>query len=179
MQLLQHLTLPVLEDLTINVSPAGVWLPIGNLAALTSFSPRYARNLQHLTLCMVPATEPALMECLRSVPTLITLKLEVWAPAYAIFDHLASHVHFLPALQSLHVAWVDSEKPPVSVLVAMLCARSNGLRFFHFEHPGAEDGDNDFEGAVNSDPRFQRLAAEGMDLYVGKSRSRRGGEWFW
>ncbi|KAJ7286458.1 hypothetical protein C8J57DRAFT_1169258, partial [Mycena rebaudengoi] len=69
MQLLHHLTLPDLEDLSINVSPTGVWTPTNLLTALTSFSPWYALKLQHLTLCMVP--EGALLECLRSVPTVV------------------------------------------------------------------------------------------------------------
>ncbi|KAJ7772038.1 hypothetical protein DFH07DRAFT_214002, partial [Mycena maculata] len=134
MEMLKHLTLPALKNLSLEFEDIDDRPP----ADITEFLPFILRSslqlkLQSLTLCLVPTSETRLLQCIRCIPSLVTLQLQLSKPISAVHDRLTCDAGFLTRLQSLHVmdfSWLwgydetePHQAPDVEQELEMLAAR--------------------------------------------------------
>ncbi|KAJ7706933.1 hypothetical protein B0H17DRAFT_1034873 [Mycena rosella] len=179
MHVLKYLTAPALKSLTLQFTPSDHDPAVDlNTSPFLSFIFRSSCQLHTLVLSLV-ATPDAIIRCLNLLPSLVVLKilpLRV-ADIHTVFLQLTGHPDFLPKLESLHVNFTDrgcvlhSEALPASAVIDLLrwrwatpgVARLRSLQLAH-EHTTSV-----IDEIVNAS-EFKRLAAEGMDLYVGPFR---------
>ncbi|KAJ7461661.1 hypothetical protein FB451DRAFT_1562906 [Mycena latifolia] len=174
--ILDCLEAPALESLTLRLPHDPDSVPALDTSLLVSFVTRSSLQLHTLVLSLTP-TADFVIQCLKVLPSLVHLKIE---PMHAvdmntIFPQLIGDSDFLPKLESLHIIFSnlhDRPCPSSSTVIRMLRWRWAGagvtqLRSFQLAHKYLAP---DFDQAVNSHSKFQRLAAEGMDLYVGEFR---------
>ncbi|KAJ7746831.1 hypothetical protein DFH07DRAFT_1037420 [Mycena maculata] len=175
--LLQSLTLPALLGLTLKFPLLRhVHYEIG-LIPFASRSPQ----LRELTLCLIPSSQAWLVTCLRSFPSVTTLRLQLPKGADDLICHLKSDINLFPRLESLHIVQNTpySRAPNVDGLLEMLSARWDPpfdsqnsrnlraqLRSFESEYSDSTAIDSSMF-AVRQDPRFRLLKERGMSLQIG------------
>jgi hypothetical protein len=123
----------------------------------------------------MPATTPALIQCLCALPSLVHFKLKPLLnfELGTFFVQLVDRT-LVPHLESLHLIFPFSKisesivtPTALASVVATLCARWNagaGLQLFRL----AYEDNSWLAGVLTSHPDFRRLEEEGMSLYVGK-----------
>ncbi|KAJ7685639.1 hypothetical protein DFH06DRAFT_1029448 [Mycena polygramma] len=183
MAFLHCLETPGLQDLTLEFSDGTSTFP-ADISLFLSFISGSSCQLRTLNLAYMQASSHTLVECLKATPSLVYLQVTLTpTPLLVDADELLTHfskaVDFLPKLESFHAAYPFTTfpfeydilcMPTVSVVVQMLCARWAGvgtarLQSFRLEH---FHYDLEFDETIKSHPEYQRLQAEGMDLYLGQ-----------
>ncbi|KAJ6531575.1 hypothetical protein DFH09DRAFT_1370404 [Mycena vulgaris] len=176
MIVLDCLTAPALKSLTLVHSAPFVELL--EITPFLSFASRSAFQLQTLALSFLTTTAATLIQCLKTIPSLVHLKIEPIDffdfDMDTVFAQFTGHPDFLPKLESLHMILTypefDTADITASVVIAMLCYRASGastrLRSFQLAHSYEFPV---FDEGIKSHPEFRRLE-EGMLLYVGKKR---------
>ncbi|KAJ7493414.1 hypothetical protein B0H11DRAFT_2006299 [Mycena galericulata] len=184
MDLLRCLTLPALEHLALKFRDPED-RPPADVTEFIFFASRSSlRQLQVLTLCLMPASETGLLQCLECTQSITTLQLQLPTSMAAVLDRLARDPVFLPRLESFHIvnfspcySEIDPEVyrgPGAENIIEMISSRwyapagrSVQLRSFRFDHSGT-DAMNLFTAKVISDPTYQLLEEAGMNLTIGK-----------
>ncbi|KAJ7472237.1 hypothetical protein B0H11DRAFT_1866917 [Mycena galericulata] len=158
MDLLQHLTLPALETLSISFENA-------DIPRFLTFLSRSACSLQRIIFDAWPFDQIELIKCLEAMPSLQELKL--WRPQYftdAFLRQLADPAVLLPNLQTLELNHVYPIQFTMPALVGMLASRWNApvrLRTFRTVlHKASTVADPE------SVFRLQALVASGMRLHI-------------
>ncbi|KAJ7040817.1 hypothetical protein C8F04DRAFT_228474 [Mycena alexandri] len=119
MDLLQYLTLPALETLSISFENHGI-------PRFFAFLSRSACPLHRVIFDAWPFDQAELVKCLAAMPSLQHLKL--WRPQYftdSLLLQLADPAVLLPNLKSLELNHVYPIQFTMPALVGMLSARSN------------------------------------------------------
>ncbi|KAJ7772940.1 hypothetical protein DFH07DRAFT_991412 [Mycena maculata] len=176
---LNSLITPALKNLTLWFQHPALYPSFVDVSPFLNFATRSSFQLQTLGLHDMRTTE-SLIQCLKATPSVVYLTI---APTrnvdmQAIYTQLTRSVHFLPKLETFHVILAANACPlrlrpqTASVLGRMLSWRWAAgdiarLRSFQLAHAYSN---HYFDDAITSDPAFRRLAAKGMDLYVGKMR---------
>ncbi|KAJ7685645.1 hypothetical protein DFH06DRAFT_1029461 [Mycena polygramma] len=179
MTILHCLKIPGLQNLTVDFFDLQL-LPPTHISSFLSFVSRSSCQLHTLNLAYMPTTPDALIECLKATPALVHLKLTL-RPTYpvvdmdTVFTHFSGPVDVVPKLESFHTflphGYALSHLPTAPVVIQMLCSRwaavgITRLRSFRLGHHHAAVG---FDEAIKSHSEYQRLRAEGMELFVGKT----------
>ncbi|KAJ7685642.1 hypothetical protein DFH06DRAFT_48335 [Mycena polygramma] len=179
MPVLDCLKIHGLQSLTLKF-PFYFTIPTTDMSPFLSFISRSSCQLHALILAGVPTTSDALIECLKATPSLVHLKLtfrpnHFLVDANTVFTHFSGPADFLPKLVSFYTvfpyAYETSRLPSASAVVQMLCSRcgavgSTRLQSFRLGHFNI---DLEFDEPITLHTEFQRLQAEGMDLYVGQT----------
>ncbi|KAJ6581214.1 hypothetical protein B0H19DRAFT_1251448 [Mycena capillaripes] len=177
--LLQHLTLPALQDFTLRFDTTRhIHRDIGGLISFASRS--ILRRLRQLTLCLVPVPEALLIECLHAFPSVLDLRLQLHKAADDLLRHFECDVNLLPHLQTLHIVQNLPHRtvPNAMGLLEMLAKRwehsdfevrqSAKLRSFRFDHSGSKAMVT-FATSVYAHQRFQLLKDQGLELHLGEA----------
>ncbi|KAF7363836.1 hypothetical protein MSAN_01041600 [Mycena sanguinolenta] len=172
---LKCLKAPALETLALGFenSPNGCVLP--DISPFLSFVSQSSFQLRTLTLSLIPSTTSALVECLKTTPSVANLHLQISLFIFnldPIFIALTEQRDFLPNLESLHIALSqhESRSSPVaaSLVFDMLVRRcAAGLQSFRFTGRNKSD-QNDIKRYLESRPAYPELLTKGLRSYVGK-----------
>ncbi|KAJ7706930.1 hypothetical protein B0H17DRAFT_1125734 [Mycena rosella] len=179
MEVLDSLTAPALKSLTLDF-PHDFTTAL-DTSPFLRFATRSTFQLHSLVLSFM-ATPPGIIQCLKAVPSLVLLKIQLMGGVIdvnPIFRRLTES-DFLPKLESLHMIFDplvsltehDRQALALSLVFQVLCWRWAGvgitrLRSFQLAHAFNAPS---LDRTMNSNLEFRRLAAEGMDLYVGPLR---------
>ncbi|KAJ7766740.1 hypothetical protein B0H16DRAFT_1522390 [Mycena metata] len=181
MPILGCLKTPALKSLTLEFLDRSEDNHTGPIAPFLSFLSRPSIRLHTLGLSCMPVLMDDLLQCLQAVPSLVQLRLRPILNVVnldPLFSRLTGQSDFLPQLELFHLVLSlrhtreERELPPItmtpSVVVQMLCWRWASskvpLRSFRLAQPYKVPVGQ----AIKLDPEFQRLAAEGMMLYIGE-----------
>ncbi|KAJ7154294.1 hypothetical protein C8R46DRAFT_1227901 [Mycena filopes] len=173
--LLNCLKAPTLEKLSLGTSYICDDTAV-DVSPFLSFVSHSSSRLHSLGLYLIPTTADALIECLKAVPSLVRLVLQIRpSPDYttALLQQLTQpDDDFLPKLENLHIFFSNrrSDEVPISApaVVEMLRRRwaaTTRLQLFRLLHSYDVSL---FETAIKVDPEYRRLKQEGMVLYVGE-----------
>ncbi|KAJ7706973.1 hypothetical protein B0H17DRAFT_1125767 [Mycena rosella] len=174
--LLHFLTAPALKNLTLQFWHVGDL----DISPFISFASWSSFQLYTLVLSLTLSTDFIyIARSLKELPSLAYLKIEITCLLWSVFvlaDRMDTVFHlfigdhtFLPNLESLHIIITDLVAVREITIFELLRWRwaARGItRLFSFHL--AHDCDVPvLDEIVNSSSEFQRLAAEGMDLYFG------------
>ncbi|KAK7019492.1 hypothetical protein R3P38DRAFT_1244761 [Favolaschia claudopus] len=183
---LGNLRTPALEDFALIFSRHNERQPREETISrpFMTFVDQIPFRLNTLTLSFMPVSTSTLILCLHATPSLAQLKL---GPTEMVdlgqfFASFVGFPHLLPRLESLHVVnEVGAANPTPEALVEMLSWRWGGIdvvRLRYFRMALANSIPNSWVIArIESQPRFEELKAEGMQLYVGKMEMPVDGLW--
>ncbi|KAJ6553663.1 hypothetical protein B0H10DRAFT_2124802 [Mycena sp. CBHHK59/15] len=158
MDLLQHLTLPALETLSISFENE-------DITRFLSFLSRSSCPLQQIIFDAWPFDQVELVKCFEAMPSLQELKL--WRPQYftdSFLLQLADPTALLPNLKALELNHVYPIQFTMPALASMLSSRWHSpIRLESFRtvlHKGSTETDPE------SLFRLQLLVAAGMKIHV-------------
>ncbi|KAJ7355909.1 hypothetical protein DFH08DRAFT_510893 [Mycena albidolilacea] len=176
MTIISNLKTPALTSLALRFASLYGRLHTWTTAApFLSFVSRSACQLRTLSLSLTPMNTDCLISCLKAVPSLVHLKLEPLrvVDMGKVFAQLNGDTTFLPKLETLHVffsAHTGVHTVDPQVVVRMLRWRWAAVeitRLRSFQMPSTSRTPFlDDEAATE----FDRLKAEGMDLYLRERR---------
>ncbi|KAJ7845575.1 hypothetical protein B0H13DRAFT_2095143, partial [Mycena leptocephala] len=175
--LLNFLQIPTLTSLTLDFRNYAS--NVVDISPILRFLSRSIAQLQTLVISCMRTTMENLIECLKATPSLVHLELEYLRRRPigmdAIFIQLTELPDFLPKLESFHTVspHFDRSDTPcltASIFVQMLHWRWAGVGITRLQSFRLEYCCNSplFDDATMVYSEFERLKAEGMDLYFVK-----------
>ncbi|KAJ7940154.1 hypothetical protein B0H13DRAFT_1936834 [Mycena leptocephala] len=175
--LLNFLQIPTLTSLTLDFRNYAS--NVVDISPILRFLSRSIAQLQTLVISCMGATTENLIECLKVTPSLVHLELEYArhrpVDMDAIFTQLTELSDFLPKLESLRTVFphYNESDPPcltASIFVQMLCWRwaAVGIAQLRSFRLGYCCNPPPFDEPRTVQSEFERLEAEGMELYFGK-----------
>ncbi|KAK7019488.1 hypothetical protein R3P38DRAFT_2973449 [Favolaschia claudopus] len=176
MKALANLRTPALEDLTLIYPLRNMRQPQDETVSrpFTTFVGQTPFQLHTLTLSFMPVSTSTLIICLRATPSVAHLKLlpTTDTDLRVFFNKLVDSPHLLPRLESFHLVNESGARNPTpEALIEVLSWRWGAsidvvqLRSFRMAVMNSIQNSRMIAN-IESQPRFEELKEEGMELYV-------------